>query len=436
MVYDDAGFAAALNVGLAAMIVEGDFSEAVAYLCNEFYRHPTREMGVLGVTGTNGKTTTAWLVRDMLLALGKPAAYLGTLGFELPGEHRDIPNTTPFAADLYEFLGEARDRGVDALAMEVSSHALAQSRLEGVEFDAAVFTNLTQDHLDFHGSMEEYAAAKFRLFEDFPEATDKPFCAAINRDDPYGEALAQQLEYPVIGYGIECRYELWPTSLQVSVDRIEMDLNFQPLDGDLEAFHVSAPLGGHYNVENLLSATAGMWALGFEPAEIAGVVGSVRPVPGRFEPVANDQGIGILVDYAHTPDALEKLLDAVRPLCSGRILTVFGCGGDRDRTKRPKMAAASSERSDITIVTSDNPRTEDPQAIIDEVLTGLRPGAAYETIIDRREAIRRAVTMAEPSDVVVIAGKGHEDYQIIGREKFPMDDREEARAALLLRSRP
>jgi len=394
-------------------------------------------MMVVGVTGTNGKTTTAWLIRDMLSALGLRAGYLGTLGFQIPGEERELSNTTPFAVELYNLLAEARDKGVEALAMEVSSHALAERRADGVEFDAGVFTNLTQDHLDFHGSMEEYEAAKFRLFSDLPKQSAKRFFSVVNVDDPAGRRLEDCLAGGRIWrFGVtetlelgklSADYDLIAYAQTIAVDRIEMVLN---LGLDDIGLRFTSQLGGSYNVENLAAAVSALIALGVKPDEACRVAESARAVPGRFEAVRNERGIGILVDYAHTPDALEKLLDAVRPLTSGRVITVFGCGGDRDRTKRPKMARAASERSDITVVTSDNPRTEDPQTILDEVLTGIVAGRESVDIIDRREAIAHAVKIAQPGDVVVIAGKGHENYQIIGRTKYPMDDREMAREAL------
>lgn len=441
LVYDGAGLESASSLGLASIQVSG-VEDAVWRICDAFFDHPTRNMKVVGVTGTNGKTTTAWLIRDMLSALGLRSGYLGTLGFQLPGEDRPLANTTPFAVELYNLLAEARDRGVQALAMEVSSHALAQKRVDGVEFDAAVFTNLTQDHLDFHGTMESYEAAKWRLFSDLPRQTRKRFVAAINVDDPTGRRWADSpvfvpwqedwVKWPsaspqertnLLAYGEETCFSR--ESVQVGIDHVSFLLAATGSE-----YSVRAPLGGGYNVENLHSALAGVCALGISPEEAASVTTQVRPVPGRFEAVPNDAGISILIDYAHTPDAVEKLLDTVRPLISGRVITVFGCGGDRDRTKRPLMARAASERSDITVLTSDNPRTEDPAQILRDVAEGIVQSSVSVSIIDRREAVAYAIHQARPGDVVVIAGKGHENYQIVGREKLPMDDRELAREAL------
>jgi len=320
-------------------------------------------------------------------------------------------------------MNEARERGAEAMAMEVSSHALEERRVDGTEFDAAVFTNLTQDHLDFHGTMAAYERSKWRLFDELPLQTEKPFVAAFNVDDPVGLKWSRQYTGPMVRYGFGAEADLVGIPHEVKVDRIRLSLR-----ADKE-INIEAPLGGGFNVSNCLSAAAGMLALGFDMDAIEEALPKVRPVPGRFEAVPNDLGIGILVDYAHTGDALEKLLDSVRDLNPRRVITVFGCGGDRDNTKRPKMAKAASERSDLTVVTSDNPRTEDPQTILDQVEKGIVPGKESVSIIDRREAVAYAIHQAKPGDVVVIAGKGHENYQIIGRTKHPMDDRELARAA-------
>lgn len=476
--HSDSGFEAARALGLAALqLSHGDrsspttpdtqplrpqwaFNDALCKICNVFFDYPTRNMKVVGVTGTNGKTTVAWLIRDMLRAMGMRAAYLGTLGFHLPLappgarsreyeiEERELANTTPFPVELYMMLAEARDRGVEALAMEVSSHALAERRCDYVEFDVGVFTNLTQDHMDFHGTMEAYEAAKLRLFTEIPKQTAKRFVGALNMDADgmYERFLKINNETETWLYSIENGgWDLQGQPVFVAVDRIDMRLWDKythvglPLDDDdAEWREVSVRLGGEYNVENVLSATAGLGALGYHLPDLcdhgADVFGCLRPVPGRFEAVPNDEGIAIIVDYAHTPDALEKLLGAVRPLTKGRVITVFGCGGDRDRNKRPKMAKAASERSDVTIITSDNPRTEDPQAIIAQILPGIEEGKEHAAIIDRGQAVGHAIEIARPGDVVVIAGKGHENYQIVGRTKYPMDDRELAREGLRRRA--
>ena len=405
-------------------------------VAHAFHGFPSRAIKVLGVTGTNGKTTVAWLVRDMVRTLGRRCAYLGTLGYGID-DLRPIENTTPFAVDVAALLAEARDGGCDCVAMEVSSHALAEGRVAGVEFDVAVFTNLTQDHLDFHGTMEAYATAKKGLFTELPRGA----VSVLNLDDPTGRAWAAGLRGNVLGFrqggaplaggsGVRAKVR------SVGLERIELTLD----DGTWMK-EVSVPLGGAYNVENAVAAFSGVLALHFERwlgadfeaseeafLACAQALESVRPVPGRFETIPNARGIVGIVDYAHTPDALEKLLDAVRPLTRGRVITVFGCGGDRDRAKRPLMGRAAGERSDLTVVTSDNPRTESPSAILVEVVAGVVGESV--SIEDRREAILYAVGRAKTGDVVVLAGKGHEDYQIVGREKRRLDDREILREAL------
>lgn len=402
-----------------------DYEDSLWRLCNVLYGHPTRDLKMVGITGTNGKTTTAWIVQQLLDSLGLPSAYVGTLGFKIGSELRPLANTTPFVIESYNLLVDAQIAGCKAVVMEVSSHALAQKRVEGFEFDAAVFTNLTQDHLDFHGSMEEYERAKIRLFGDLPSTKSLTKC--LNLDDQTGSEWARKMTQPKIGFrthfGLEA--DLVGVPIEVRVDGIEMELRFRG-----ESLVIQSQLGGSYNVENLLSAISAVLALGYSLAEIAACIPSVTPVPGRFEGIKNPHGIGVIVDYAHTPDAIEKLLSAAREVTTGRLITVFGCGGDRDATKRPLMAAAAAQNSDAVIVTSDNPRTENPESILDQVCAGLPDGFTYERIADRPAAIKRAIQSAKRGDTVAIAGKGHEDYQIIGHEKIHMDDRELAREAL------
>lgn len=427
LTHKDAGCESAWDLGMASALIRSDgrtFAEALARLCKAFFRNPSGKLRLVGVTGTNGKTTTAWVLRDALQALGVPSAYLGTLGYRTGEGTLTLENTTPFAVELNQCLADAVASGIQGFVMEVSSHALEERRADGLEFDAAIFTNLTQDHLDYHGTMEAYEAAKWRLFSELPGMASKPFRAAIHAEDPVGAKWLERIAHPVVSYGIDAGL-LRGRPIRVSVENIQMDLRL-----DERVVPVQVGLGGLFNVQNTLAVVAGLLALGYSLDDAAWALRAAKPVPGRFEPVRNDLGIGVIVDYAHTPDALEKLLDAVRALEPRRVITVFGCGGDRDRTKRPKMARVVSERSDLSVVTSDNPRTEDPQRILNDVVSGLVAGAEAISIVDRREAIFEAVRRAQPGDVVVIAGKGHEDYQIIGRTKFPMDDRKIAREAL------
>lgn len=412
--------------------VDGLFESAVWRLAHCILLYPSRSMRVIGVTGTNGKTTTAWLLAGMMEALFGSCAYLGTLGFMMKRPHQpevsvDVGNTTPFSVDLAKFLFRVKESGIRHVAMEVSSHALAERRVDGVEFDAAVFTNLTQDHLDYHGTMDAYEAAKKRLFYVLPERSSKKFVGAINLDDLTGEEWFSHADFKALGCSLKGnpRAALQGELLAVTLTHVHMRLRF-----GAEEAEMNVPLGGLFNASNIICAAAGALAIGVRLHDVARALEKAKPVPGRFEPVPNDLGIGVLVDYAHTPDALEKLLASVRDLKPRRIITVFGCGGDRDRTKRPKMAAAASSLSDFVVLTSDNPRTEDPEAIIRETAVGLVAGVPSETRIDRPEAIALAIERAEEGDVVVIAGKGHEAYQIVGTVKHPMDDRLLAKAAL------
>ena len=399
-----------------------DYEDQLWRLCGTITNNPSKTMKVVGITGTNGKTTTAWILRDMFAALGLKSAYLGTLGFQYPGHSIELPNTTPFVVDLYNLLAEAREAGVQALAMEVSSHALAQKRVEGIEFDVAVMTNLTQDHLDFHGSLTEYADAKWRLFSEFG-----PVFGCFNIDDQTVSGWNQKFNGPKIGYTTENKpaADLFGTPTKIAIDGIDLSLKFRG-----ETHQAKSSLAGSYNVSNLVCACSALLGLGYSLEQIANAVPKATPVPGRFESILNDKCIGVIVDYAHTPDALLKLLQAARPLTDGKLITVFGCGGDRDTTKRPIMAKVASEKSDLTVVTSDNPRTEDPVSILKQVESGIKPGKESVLIEDRIEAIYFAIKNANSGDTVVIAGKGHEDYQIIGRTKIHLDDREIAREVL------
>lgn len=427
LVHTEEGSQNALDHGLAAALIPNQghsFAEALWRVCREIFDDPSAKMRALGITGTNGKTTTACVIRDALNSLDRRAAYLGTLGFQTPDTARELSNTTPFAVETWSLLAEAANSGCTDFVMEVSSHALDQRRTDGIQFDAAVFTNLTQDHLDFHGSMEAYEAAKLRLFTDYPAMTSKRFVGALNVDDPVGAKWSRRLSVPMLTFGTEGG-ELRGEAKRVTVSQIELLLSHRDATSLLESH-----LGGNFNVKNLLSACAGLMALGYSLEEAIHGLEAAKPVPGRFEAVPNDQGIGILVDYAHTPDALEKLLLSVRELEPNRLIAVFGCGGDRDKSKRPKMAAVTSRLADLTVVTSDNPRTEDPAQILRDVVAGLQPASESVQIMDRREAVAYAIKVARPGDVVVIAGKGHENYQIIGKTKYPMDDRDLAKEGL------
>ncbi|MCG9894255.1 MAG: UDP-N-acetylmuramoyl-L-alanyl-D-glutamate--2,6-diaminopimelate ligase, partial [Fimbriimonadaceae bacterium] len=363
---------------------------------------------------------------------GWAPAYLGTLGLDAGEGLREIPNTTPFPVELAGLMAEVRQAGCRSLAMEVSSHALVENRVAGVDFDAVVFTNLTQDHLDYHHTMEAYEEAKRLLFtawRDSSLAAGKPWQGAVNIADPTGLRWSRDLGDRILTFGPAASGAgLAIDAVEVRADRIRLKVGFQGRTAESEL-----KIGGLFNVENAGACLAGLICMGapFEDAVLA--LESVRAVPGRFEAVPNDQGLAVIVDYAHTLDALVQLLRSARAVAEGRIITVFGCGGDRDRTKRPRMAEAAAQGSDLIFVTSDNPRTEDPEQILDDVVAGIPPGTESVREADRPTAIVQAIRAARPGDLVVIAGKGHENYQIIGRTKHPMDDRELARAGLALR---
>jgi UDP-N-acetylmuramoyl-L-alanyl-D-glutamate--2,6-diaminopimelate ligase len=383
-----------------------------------FYGDPTRELKVVGITGTNGKTTTAFLVRALLQAGGTQTGLLGTVKSVVGGREEPVVRTTPEAIDLQATFRRMLDAGDRACAMEVSSHALELGRAEGIHFACRVFTNLTQDHLDFHGTMEDYYLAKRRLFE--LEAGP----AVVNLDDEYGRRLADETGGAVVTYAID--HDADYRAREVRFDPAGSSFTCDTPDGPLE---IETRLPGLFNVQNALAALAAARQLGVEPGAIQRGLAEADRVPGRFEPVDEGQEFTVLVDYAHTPEALENVLRAARQIARGRLHVVFGAGGDRDRAKRPLMGRAASELADRVIVTSDNPRSEDPGAIVDEVLAGTTGDAERE--VDRRQAIARAVESAEPGDVVVIAGKGHEQGQEFeGGRKEPFDDATVAREAL------
>ena len=390
---------------------------ALALLAARLAGDPASRLVLAGVTGTNGKTTTTTLLEAILKRRFGSAGFLGTVGYRTPRREIAASRTTPDATVIQELLAEVLAEGGQAAAMEVSSHALALDRVAGCRFDVVVFTNLTRDHLDFHGGMEDYYAAKRRLFD-----LRKPGAAGVvNVDDPFGRRLLAEAEAPMIGFS--------PSGARadVSAQAVTCDLSGTELDVVHAGgrFRLNSRLAGRFNVSNLLGAAAAGLALRIEPAQIAAAVADVTNVPGRFERVDAGQPYPILVDYAHTPDALERLLLAVHELTDQKIILVFGCGGDRDRGKRAPMGEIAGRLADIVIATSDNPRSESPEAILREVQVGLKASGATKALLiaDRREAIRRSIELANPGTVVVIAGKGHETVQVVGAVELPFDDR-------------
>jgi UDP-N-acetylmuramoyl-L-alanyl-D-glutamate--2,6-diaminopimelate ligase len=411
----------------APWLVVGDGRLALAILSAAFYGHPSAEMRVVGITGTNGKTTTGYLVAAIFEAARIRCGVLGTVAYRIGDEVRDATRTTPEAADVQRLLREMADRGCGACAMEVSSHALSLRRVDDTTFAAAVFTNLTRDHLDFHEDMEAYFRAKRRLFEMLP--ADAP--SLINVDDPRGAALAQVGGRPVT-YGVNRPADITPGPLSFSLQGLAFDVRTPR--GTLQ---VRSPLVGRPNVYNILAAVSATTALGLPFDAIERGIQSLPGVPGRFEVVSQPSDeVTVVVDYAHTDDALRNLLETARPLAGGRLITVFGCGGDRDRTKRPLMGAVAGRLSDVIVITSDNPRSEDPDRIIEEIRRGITPdtrrdsGQRLLAIADRRAAIAKAIELARGGDLVLVAGKGHEKYQVIGDRAHPFDDAAVAREAL------
>jgi UDP-N-acetylmuramoyl-L-alanyl-D-glutamate--2,6-diaminopimelate ligase len=403
---------------------------AMALLAAAFHRHPSGAMQVVGITGTNGKTTTAFLIASIFDAAGLRCGLLGTVGHRIGDDVREALHTTPEAPDVQLLLREMADRGCRACAMEVSSHALSLHRVDATRFAAGVFTNLTRDHLDFHANMEAYFRAKRRLFELLPR--DAP--SLINVDDPRGSSLMEIAGRPV-SYAINRRADITPGPLSFSLEGLSFDVRTPR--GSLR---VRSPLVGRPNVYNILAAVSTATALGLPFDAIERGVRSLEGVPGRFQVVSSPRDeVTVVVDYAHTDDALRNLLETARPLARGRLITVFGCGGDRDRTKRPLMGAVAGRLSDLIVITSDNPRGEDPRRIIDEVQRGITADTMRDSrqrplaIVDRREAISKAVALARPGDLVLIAGKGHEQYQVIGSKVLPFDDVAVAREALTKR---
>lgn len=449
----------AIERGAAAVVVEevtevpagfhcirvADSRHAMALIAAAFYGDPTASIPTVAITGTNGKTTTSYLVENIMGCAGIPAAVLGTVAYRLGEMEFPSSHTTPESIDLQSVMRRLVESGATGIVMEVSSHALEQKRVDGCRFDVGVFTNLTRDHLDYHGTMEQYLEAKLRLFTELLKPTqEKPRrMAVVNLDDRYGAVVAGKAVCPVVTYGI---------SSHADVQAVNVVSTISGISGELVTpsgrIGFSSRLVGRFNLYNILAAVATGHALEIPLATIRAGIEGHRTVPGRLERVENGLGIGVFVDYAHTGDALENVLQTLNELKTGRIITLFGCGGDRDKGKRPIMGEIAGRISDIAILTSDNPRTENPHTIIAEVREGIlssgmteyapeklhtvTAGKGFTVVPDRRDAIRLAIAAARPGDIVLLAGKGHEDYQIIGTTKHHFDDREEALAALSL----
>lgn len=430
------------DADVATVTVENS-RKALAALAAVFYGNPSQKMIMIGVTGTNGKTTTSYLIESILAAAGISVGVIGTINYRYGGRIYENPVTTPESLDLQRILADMQLSGVTHVVMEVSSHALDLYRVHRCHFDLAVFTNFTQDHLDYHQNMDRYWACKRKLFmELLPASSSKlPLRAVLNVAVPKGLELAGEMTLPFITCGDNHHHDLSPQAAHFNLDGTKARIGTPH-----GAMNVSSPLVGRHNLENILNAAGVGIALDIPLDTIAAGIRSLENVPGRLERIPNVQHRYVYVDYAHTPDALESSLLALRSLTADRIICVFGCGGDRDRAKRPAMGGIAARLSDLAVVTSDNPRTEPPLQIIEEIAAGVRlesdlqyttegliqgfKAKGYAVISDRREAIAMAVTVSRPGDTVLIAGKGHEPYQLIGHRKFPFDDRLEAEKAL------
>jgi len=435
VVLEDAAFAPA---GIP-WVKAADGRSAMARMAAAFYGNPTLDLPLIGITGTNGKTTTTYLIEAILAAAGIPAAVLGTISYRFGATTITASHTTPESTELQAAFRQLADAGAKAFVMEVSSHALEQKRADGCHFDVGIFTNLTRDHLDYHGSMEQYLHSKERLFAELLQPGKR---AAVNMDDSYGAHVAGRAACPVISYGIDYPGDVRPVEVAVTVNGIRGTLATPKGE-----FHFASKLLGRFNLSNILAAVTAGIALDLPLEAIKSGIEGHAVIPGRLERVDNCFGITCLVDYAHTGDALQNVLATLMEIKTARIITLFGCGGDRDAGKRPIMGQIAAQMSDLAIATSDNPRTEEPLTILEQVRTGITPLGIREyspeelaarptfdekgfvVLEDRRTAIRLAIRMARQGDILLLAGKGHEDYQIIGTTKHHFDDREEALAA-------
>lgn len=416
-------------------VVVDDPRTVLSSLSRDFYGNPSSLLYVVGITGTNGKTTTTYLIESIFKAAGRKPAIIGTVNYRFMDTKIKAVNTTPDSLDLNAMMSEYLSRGATDVIMEVSSHAIAQGRVNDINFDAAIFTNLTQDHLDYHKTMENYYATKAILFEKLLVASHKGNKFAIlNSDDPWVKRIRIKRGIHVLRFGNSLQADIKLTGSSASLDGIRMELT-TPI-GDLE---LQSPLVGSYNISNIMAAVTLALVSNISAEHIRGGIRSLASVPGRVERIDNDRGVYAFVDYAHTPDALEKVLTALREMKKKKVICVFGCGGDRDRGKRPLMGSIAARLSDVTVVTSDNPRTEEPAAIIADIEKGMRDAhkvvslnaaagnsaGVYTVIEDRKQAIRAAFGVAAQGDVVLVAGKGHEDYQIFRDKTVHFSDREE-----------
>ncbi|WP_203362454.1 UDP-N-acetylmuramoyl-L-alanyl-D-glutamate--2,6-diaminopimelate ligase [Bacillus sp. REN10] len=418
-----------IDVEGAPVILVSSTKRAMAALADCYYHSPTKHMNMIGITGTNGKTTTSHLLNEIFAEAGEKTGLIGTMYMKIGDETIETKNTTPENLTLQKTFKEMLDKNVTTAIMEVSSHALLEGRVWGCDYDIAVFTNLTQDHLDYHHTMEDYRAAKGLLFTRLGNtfSVDEPKFAVLNEDDEASAVYKQETAAHIVTYGIDHEAMFRAENINLTANGTEFELLFP--EGRKT---VRTNLAGKFNVYNILAAIAAAYTKGIHIDTILSAIHKIKGVAGRFELVPNEQGISVVVDYAHTPDSLINVLKTVQPLAKGRVFVVVGCGGDRDKTKRPLMAQAACQFATDAVFTSDNPRSEDPLAILQDMEEGVK-GANYTVIADRKEAIFHAIKTAQVGDIVVIAGKGHETYQIIGDRVLDFDDRAVAKAALASR---
>lgn len=399
-----------------AMVKVDDTRATMAVIGSNFYNHPSKDMNLIGITGTNGKTTTSYLIAWILESISKKIGVIGTIENRIGNKIIKAERTTPESLDLQRLLNMMKEDEVSHVVMEVSSHALELERVKGVNYKVGVFTNLSLDHLDFHKTIENYAKAKAKLFNMCEEGI-------INIDDPYAKVMIEAANCHIYTYGIDSNADFKGENIQISSRGVNFDLVVR--DRVLPVF---MPIPGKFSVYNALAAIATTYAMGLSIESIIQSLADVPGVPGRVQSISSTKGFSIIIDYAHTPDGLENILQTVKEFVKGDIITVFGCGGDRDQTKRPIMGKIAGEYSDYTIITSDNPRTEDPQTILDHIENGIKEHKEkYEKVIDRKEAIQKAIQRAKKDDVIIIAGKGHENYQILKDRIIHFDDVEVAK---------
>jgi UDP-N-acetylmuramoyl-L-alanyl-D-glutamate--2,6-diaminopimelate ligase len=400
-------------------VTTGDSKSLLGNVASRYYGYPSRTLHVIGITGTNGKTTTSYLIDSMLKSAGKEAGLIGTISYKYGGRTMKAENTTPGAEDLHRLLHAVQMTGGEFVVMEVSSHALDQKRVEGVDFDTAVFTNLTHDHLDYHGTLENYRMAKKLFFTYYlKKSAKKEKCAILNADEPGWQELVPEPPIGTLSYSLRKDADAYLIGYKEDINGLELDLSLMGTKMSMKS-----TLIGVFNASNILAASLAGLTAGLSHKQIVKGVESLEGVPGRLERVKTEKEIPVFVDYAHTPDALKKVLEMLNSLKKGRLIVVFGCGGDRDKAKRPVMGNIASNYADYAIITSDNPRSEDPLKIIEDIKKGF-DGNSYKVVENRRDAISKGIRMQGSNDVLLIAGKGHEDYQIIGDTVFHFSDRE------------